>query len=32
MIQRCIDKKQYICFSIDELFSWQDKLDEIEND
>lgn len=32
MIQRCIDKKQYICFSIDELFSWQDRLDEIEND
>ena len=30
MIQRWIDKKQYICFSIDELFSWQDKLDELE--
>lgn len=32
MIQRWIDKKQYICFSIDELFSWQDKLDKLEND
>lgn len=32
MIQRWIDKKQYICFSIDELFSWQDRLDELEND
>ena len=30
MIQRWINKKQYICFSIDELFSWQDKLDELE--
>ena len=32
MIQRWIDKKQYMCFSIDELFSWQDRLDELEND
>ena len=32
MIQRWIDKKQYICFSIDELFSWQDRLDGLEND
>ena len=30
MIQKKIDKKQYICFSIDELFSWQDRLDELE--
>ena len=30
MLQKWIDKKQYICFSIDELFSWQDKLDELE--
>ena len=30
MIQRWINKKQYICFSIDELFSWQDRLDELE--
>ena len=31
MLQKWIDKKQYICFSIDELFSWQDKLDKLEN-
>ena len=30
MIQRWIDKKQCICFSIDEFLSWQDKLDELE--
>lgn len=32
MIQQYIDKKQYICFSIDELFKWQDRLDEIEKE
>ena len=32
MLQKWIDKKQYICFSIDELFSWQDRLDKLEND
>ena len=32
MIQRWINEKQYICFSIDELFSWQDRLDKLEND
>lgn len=25
-----INKKQHICFDIDELFAWQDALDEIE--
>lgn len=32
MLQKWIDKKQYICFSINELFYWQDRLDEVEND
>lgn len=32
MIQKWIDKKQYICFSIDELFCWQDRLDSIEDE
>lgn len=32
MIQRWINKKQYVCFSIDELFAWQDSLDEIEKE
>ncbi len=32
MLQKWIDKKQYICFSIDELFVWQDSLDEIEKE
>ena len=31
MFQRWIDGKQHICFDIDELFSWQDALDEIED-
>ena len=32
MEQKWIGKKQHICISMDELFAWQDKLDEIEND
>lgn len=32
MIQRWINEKQYVCFSIDELFAWQDSLDEIEKE
>lgn len=31
MLQKWINKNQYVCFSIDELFSWQDRLDELEN-
>ena len=31
MFQRWIDGKQHICFDIDELFAWQDALDEIED-
>ena len=31
MFQKYIDGKQHICFGIDELFKWQDKLDEIED-
>lgn len=32
MEQKYINKKQYICFSINELFGWQDALDEIEKE
>ena len=32
MIQRYINKKQYVCFDINELFAWQDALDEIEKE
>lgn len=32
MRQQWIDKKQYICFSLDELFAWQDALDELEDE
>ena len=31
MFQQYINGKQHICFSIDELFEWQDKLDEIKD-
>lgn len=31
MFQQYINGKQHICFSIEELFEWQDKLDEIKN-
>lgn len=31
MFQKYINGKQHICFSIDELFEWQDKLDSIED-
>lgn len=31
MFQKYIDGKQHICFDIDELFKWQDKLDVIED-
>lgn len=27
-----INKKQYVCFDINELFAWQDSLDEIEKE
>lgn len=30
MFMQWINKKQHICFDIDELFAWQDALDEIE--
>lgn len=32
MEQKWIDGKQYVCVSMDEIFTCQDKLDEIEND
>ena len=32
MIQRYINNKQYVCFDINELFAWQDALDEIEKE
>ena len=31
MFQQYVNGKQHICFSIDELFEWQDKLDEIKD-
>lgn len=31
MFQKYINGKQHICFDIDELFMWQDKLDSIED-
>ena len=31
MFQKYINGKQHICFDIDELFMWQDKLDFIED-
>ncbi len=31
MFQKYINGKQHICFDIDELFMWQDKLDAIED-